>query len=124
MNPTHASVFFQNKSSGKYTNFDITPPPGTTASCDSAEWIVERPQFNHIPGTLLDYGVIQMTGTAGLYVISAGALIDMYDNNKLVSQSSFPDSSTLQCKYVSPLGKKAGPPSVKRNGDGAGDRGA
>jgi hypothetical protein len=116
---THALIYIENESSKQYTNFTVTPPSGTSSSASSAEWIVERPEVNGAVSALLDYGEIQMTGMAGLEHAGDGVSIDMQDESgKIISKSSFPNSSTVDCKYQSPLGKhevsiKPKPPQSK-----------
>jgi Peptidase A4 family len=59
--PTNGYAFLENLSTGKYVEFNLTPPSGYTLQGNSAEWVVERPEVNGALARLMNYASVPFT---------------------------------------------------------------
>ncbi len=96
----------QNRSSGRYTQFRIVAPGGTTLTGNCAEWIVERPKVGGVVSHLADYGVIHFsearaTTDAGSPIpVNSGQEIVMVDGQGAVlSTGSIAGAGLLKCSF-------------------------
>ena len=59
--PTNGYAFLENLSTGKYVEYNLTPPSGYSLQGSSAEWVVERPEVNGALARLMNYGAVPFT---------------------------------------------------------------
>ena len=57
---TNGYAFLENISTGKYAEYNLTAPSGTTLQGTSAEWVVERPEVNGALARLTNYVAMRL----------------------------------------------------------------
>jgi hypothetical protein len=115
---TEAMITFINFTQFARTSMMLDAPPGTSLRGDSAEWIVERPQFTEDGSFALlpNYGEVIFTGCEAISYTPDGSLASLLtpqfainmqptaatsDFDNLSNGISLGDT-TIQCLYLAP----------------------
>jgi Peptidase A4 family len=104
-----ATIFMSNlTNSTAVTPFAVTAPQNISLAGDTAEWIMERPEFGTILGNLPEYGImffdspfaLTRNSPGGLYPSDGTSLNMTDDNGNIISESTIESDNAIRLEYV------------------------